>query len=307
MASLAEREALRGKVQMIYIDPPYGIKFGSQLAGLGAQARRQGRQARGRHPRGRADQGVPRHVGARHPLVPHVPARPAGGRPGSADRESGRASSRSATRTSISSGPHGRGVRQRELRESRSRSRRRRRGQLERNERACRGLRLHRLVRDGHERSEVSAALFARRTLGRPGERHVHSATRGRDGARRRPRPLEKRGAHRCRSAASFAATTSRLSRASSKTRFPVEFDGRTFTPANSAIGRRTRQGWSASSYADRRVARSARRSAYVRYLDDFPAFAARQPVDRHGQVRLRRSEGLRRADEYEGHRALHA
>jgi adenine-specific DNA-methyltransferase len=29
MASLAEREQLRGKVQMIYMDPPYGIKFGS--------------------------------------------------------------------------------------------------------------------------------------------------------------------------------------------------------------------------------------------------------------------------------------
>lgn len=29
MASLVERERLRGKVQMIYIDPPYGIKFGS--------------------------------------------------------------------------------------------------------------------------------------------------------------------------------------------------------------------------------------------------------------------------------------
>ena len=29
MASLAERERLRGKVQMIYIDPPYGIKFAS--------------------------------------------------------------------------------------------------------------------------------------------------------------------------------------------------------------------------------------------------------------------------------------
>src|SRR5438477_6526607 len=29
MASLAEREALRGKVQMIYIDPPYGIRFQS--------------------------------------------------------------------------------------------------------------------------------------------------------------------------------------------------------------------------------------------------------------------------------------
>ena len=29
MASLAERESLRGQIQMIYIDPPYGIKFGS--------------------------------------------------------------------------------------------------------------------------------------------------------------------------------------------------------------------------------------------------------------------------------------
>jgi adenine-specific DNA-methyltransferase len=29
MGSLAERERLRGKVQMIYLDPPYGIKFGS--------------------------------------------------------------------------------------------------------------------------------------------------------------------------------------------------------------------------------------------------------------------------------------
>src|SRR5688572_3369585 len=29
MTSLAEKEGLRGKVQTIYIDPPYGIKFGS--------------------------------------------------------------------------------------------------------------------------------------------------------------------------------------------------------------------------------------------------------------------------------------
>jgi adenine-specific DNA-methyltransferase len=29
MASLAEKESLKGKVQMIYVDPPYGIKFGS--------------------------------------------------------------------------------------------------------------------------------------------------------------------------------------------------------------------------------------------------------------------------------------
>jgi hypothetical protein len=29
MASLAEREGLRGRVQCIYFDPPYGIKFNS--------------------------------------------------------------------------------------------------------------------------------------------------------------------------------------------------------------------------------------------------------------------------------------
>ncbi|MCX7047370.1 MAG: DNA methyltransferase, partial [Candidatus Sumerlaeota bacterium] len=31
MASLAEREVLRGKVQCIYLDPPYGIKFNSNF------------------------------------------------------------------------------------------------------------------------------------------------------------------------------------------------------------------------------------------------------------------------------------
>ena len=29
MTSLAEKEGLKGQVQMIYLDPPYGIKFGS--------------------------------------------------------------------------------------------------------------------------------------------------------------------------------------------------------------------------------------------------------------------------------------
>src|SRR5229473_6226424 len=31
MASLAEREGLRGKVQCVYLDPPYGIKFNSNF------------------------------------------------------------------------------------------------------------------------------------------------------------------------------------------------------------------------------------------------------------------------------------
>ena len=71
-----------------------------ELAGVGAQPRRQGRQARGRRPRGRADQGVPRHLGARHPLLPVLPARPAARRARPAHRVRLAASSRSATRTS---------------------------------------------------------------------------------------------------------------------------------------------------------------------------------------------------------------
>ncbi len=42
MASLARREDLAGKVQMIYMDPPYGIKFASQLPVAGGPARREG-------------------------------------------------------------------------------------------------------------------------------------------------------------------------------------------------------------------------------------------------------------------------
>ncbi len=45
MASLAEREGLRGKVQCIYFDPPYGIKFNSNFQWSHDQPRREGRQA----------------------------------------------------------------------------------------------------------------------------------------------------------------------------------------------------------------------------------------------------------------------
>ena len=51
MASLAEREGLRGKVQCIYIDPPYGIKFNSQLSVVDNQSRRQGRERGSHHAR----------------------------------------------------------------------------------------------------------------------------------------------------------------------------------------------------------------------------------------------------------------
>ncbi len=56
MTSMAEKEGLKGKVQMIYLDPPYGIKFGSNWQvstrkrdvkdGKGADATRQPEQIR---------------------------------------------------------------------------------------------------------------------------------------------------------------------------------------------------------------------------------------------------------------------
>ena len=76
MASLARREDLAGKVQMIYLDPPYGIKFASQLPAAARPARREGPRA-GPHPRAGDGQGLPRHLDARHPLLPRLPARPA--------------------------------------------------------------------------------------------------------------------------------------------------------------------------------------------------------------------------------------
>ena len=69
MASLAEREGLRGKVQCIYLDPPYGIKFNSQLAVEHDQPRREGRQRRAHHARAGAGEGVSRYLAGWHPLA----------------------------------------------------------------------------------------------------------------------------------------------------------------------------------------------------------------------------------------------
>ena len=85
MASLARREDLAGKVQMIYIDPPYGIKFALELPAAARPARREGPRA-GPHPRAGDGQGLPRHLDARHPLLPRLPARPAGDGPGTPGR-----------------------------------------------------------------------------------------------------------------------------------------------------------------------------------------------------------------------------
>ena len=87
MASLAEREGLRGKVQCIYFDPPYGIKFNSnwQVSTLSRDVKDGKQQDVSREPE--VDQGVPRHLEGRHPLLSHLPARPTDGGAGAADRE----------------------------------------------------------------------------------------------------------------------------------------------------------------------------------------------------------------------------
>ena len=46
MNSLLEKEGMAGKVQMVYIDPPYGIKYGVELPAVCQPARREGRKGR---------------------------------------------------------------------------------------------------------------------------------------------------------------------------------------------------------------------------------------------------------------------
>ena len=76
MASLAEREGLQGKVQCIYIDPPYGIRFNSNFQwSTTSRDVRDGNRGP-HHPRAGAGQGLPRHLARRHPLLPDLPARP---------------------------------------------------------------------------------------------------------------------------------------------------------------------------------------------------------------------------------------
>ena len=62
MASLAEREGLRGKVQCIYFDPPYGIKFNSnwQVSTLSRDVK--DGKTDGHFARAGAGESVPRHM-----------------------------------------------------------------------------------------------------------------------------------------------------------------------------------------------------------------------------------------------------
>ena len=76
MTSLAEKEGLKGQVQTIYIDPPYGIKFGSNWQV--STRKRDVTDGKDTRPDAQPEQvqSLPGYLGARDPLVPDVPARP---------------------------------------------------------------------------------------------------------------------------------------------------------------------------------------------------------------------------------------
>ena len=71
---------------------------------------------------------------------------------------------------------------------------------------------------------------------------------------------------------------------------FPVDFDGQRATrPTCRAGGRRTRQGMAAAARGRPHCAWSGTRSGYVRYLDDFPAFPLTNNWDDTAVSQLRR------------------
>ena len=72
MSSLAHREDLAGKVQMIYIDPPYGIKFASNFQPTVFQRDVKDReQDLTREPE--QIQSLPRYMDPRYPFLPRLP------------------------------------------------------------------------------------------------------------------------------------------------------------------------------------------------------------------------------------------
>ena len=73
MNSLLEKEGMAGKVQMVYVDPPYGIRYGSNFQPFVNRRDVRGRPGRGPDPRAGDYQGLPRHLGVGNPLLPVIP------------------------------------------------------------------------------------------------------------------------------------------------------------------------------------------------------------------------------------------
>ena len=297
MTSLAEKEGLKGQVQTIYIDPPYGIKFGSNWQVSHAQARRPRRQGHGPHAPARAGPRVPRHLGARHPLVPGVPARSAGGGARAADRvrldlrpdrrrerppRSESCSTRcSAPRTSS--------------RRSRSEDQRR---QLDSEPMPRSGRRLHPLVRT-RPRARSSTDSCIRRKDGRGADAAVHVGR-----TRRTERDADDAGRARHRRSRRAHAVLPlgqpdvADGSAGSAASFPFEFDGRD-------LSCQATSGWKTNPDGMRRLVAAGRDScaSATRFATSATSTTSRvcrsTNVWDDTAVGLHRRQGLRRPDEH--------
>ena len=96
-----------GKVQCIYIDPPYGIKFNSNFQWSTTSRDVKDGNNEPHHARAGAGEGVPRHVARWNSFLSDVSAGSTDRRAGSAARSRVRSSFRSATRMFIASGADG--------------------------------------------------------------------------------------------------------------------------------------------------------------------------------------------------------
>jgi hypothetical protein len=87
MNSLLRFEGLGGKVQMIYIDPPYGVRFGSNFQPFVRKRDVTNNDDSGHDARAGDGAGVSRYLAVGAALVSDVSARSAAGGKGSADAE----------------------------------------------------------------------------------------------------------------------------------------------------------------------------------------------------------------------------
>ena len=87
---------------------------------------------------------------------------------------------------------------------------------------------------------------------------------------------------------------------------FPSRWTAQTYRPPTAADGRPTQRAWTSRRCATRSWRLSAARCSTSAIFDDFPV-SLNNLWDGHRHLGLRRPEGLRRPDEHQGHRALHA
>ena len=72
MNSLLEKEGMAGQVQMVYIDPPYGIKYGSNFQPFVNKRDVKDGKDEDLTQEPEMIRSLPRYVGTRHPFVPDL-------------------------------------------------------------------------------------------------------------------------------------------------------------------------------------------------------------------------------------------